>query len=682
LLPGVTPELRDRVAAPAEGNPFFAEEIVRHVAGEHSTDAWSEAKAIPNSVRALIASRIDSLPADEKRTLQDAAVVGRTFWATTLESMAEGAPVRAALRALEAKGFVVANPTSLLAAQPEFAFSHALKREVAYRSLPRARRARAHAAVAAWIEAMAADRRGEFAELIAYHYEAAAAPEDAALAWPDDAAQRARVQAGAIRALIAAGEAARSRLTLEEALRFADRAWALSNADDERLRCVELRASVLHAAVRSDEAFIAYQQGLELAERLHDTAAVSRLRAHAALLCARYSGAFSSGAWKAPAVELVERGLEEIGERAVSFEAGALLLGRSAIAARWVDRPSGREDVAERDARRACEIADAIDSPYLLAHAVAVLVEYAGRGGFCDAAELGERLARAAQRLPIRADAHEARVSAAISLAQAGRYDRACELAREATDESLRISPHHATHAAAAEAVCLAPAARFDELVAVTARVIGVVREEDGRLCQMGSVGLAGRALALFERGDRAAAMDALELFEAAPAPHGVVHLRCLALDLLRPLAGLSQTRRAAAQARRAGTTLTGRVYELRLGLQLSALLSEWSALAELIPEARAVALQACAPPLAWIADWAEAVQQAASGDSETAVSRAARATGALERHGEPYTAARLLADLLPFLGPDRRAPLAEHTAARLDAMGASTSASEVAAGR
>ena len=682
LLPGATAELRDRVAAPAEGNPFFAEEIVRHVTGEGAGDGRGEiaTTTIPNSVRALIASRIDALPEAEKRTLQDAAVVGRTFWATTLDSMAGGVPVRATLRALEANGFVFASPTSLLAAQPEYAFSHALKREVAYRSIPRARRARAHAAVAAWIEAIAADRQGEFVDLIAYHREAAAAPDDAALAWPDDPAERERMRAAAVAALLDAGQAARSRLTLEDALQFADRALALSSAEEERLRCLELRASVLHAAVRSDQAFAAYRQALELAHRLQDTGAVSRLRAHSALLCARYSGAFSDDTWKLPAVNLVECGLEEVGERSVSFEAGALLLGRSAIAARWPDRPSGHEDAAEGDARRALEIAEAIDSPYLLSHAVEALIEYASPAGFCDAAELGERLAHAAGALASRADAHEARVSAAISLAQAGRYERARELAREATRETVRISPHHATHAAAAEALCLAPAGRFEELIEVTARVTDVVHEERGRLCQMGSVGLAGRALALFERGDRTAAMDALELFEAAPPHGGVVRLQCVAIELLRPLAGLPRTRRAAARAHRVGTTLAGRVYELRLNLQLSALLGEWSVVVELIPEARAVALRACAPSLACTVDWAEAVQRAASGDGEGAVSRATRAAHSLERHGEPYIAARLLADLLPFLDGDLRADLSEAAAARLDAMGAGASAREAAA--
>lgn len=293
---------------------------------------------------------------------------------------------------------------------------------------------------------------------------------------------------------------------------------------------------------------------------------------------------------------------------------------------------------------------------------------------------MGERLAHAGETLTSRPDAHEARVTAAISLTRAGHYDRARELARDATRESVRMSSHRATHAASAEAHCLVPAGRFEELIEVTPGVVDVVREEGGRVCQTGSVGLAGRALALHERGERTAANEVLELFERAPAPQGVVHMHWLAIDMLRPLAGPERTARIATRVHRSGTTLAGSVYELRLNLQLSALLGEWTTVADLIAEARSVAARACAPPLAWIADWAEAVERAAASEGEKAVSDATRAARALADHGEPYTAARLLTDILPFLDCDMRAPLAERVAARLDAMGASTSAKEAAA--
>jgi DNA-binding SARP family transcriptional activator len=681
LLPGVSAELRDRVAGPAEGNPFFTEEIVRHVAAEDSGGGEAGVGAtIPNSVRALIAARIDALPEAEKRTLHDAAVVGRTFWATTLESMAGGGSVRPALRALEEKGLVIANPGSVLPGQPEFSFRHALKREVAYRSIPRARRCRAHAAVGRWIEEVAGDRRAEFIELLAYHYEAAAAPEDATIAWPPGSPERERVRGAAVQALIAAGTAARTRLAFEQATRFADRAHALARTDAERLATLELRASALHAAVRSDEAFAAYREALEHARKLGDNEALSRLRAQAALLCARYSGAFTNDAWKAPAVELVERGLAEVGQETLSFEAGALLVGRSAIGARWFEQPTGREETAEGDARRAVEIAETIDSPYLLSHAVEALIEYAIRGGFCDAGEMAERLVSTCETMADRAEAHEGLVTATISFTRAGRHERAREVARRATRESVRLSPHHGTHAAAGETMSLVPAGRFAELVEVTARVPGIVREEGGRLCQMGSLGLAGHALALFESGEREAANEAIELLDAAPPPRGLVPFRCLAIDILRPVVGLERTRRTAESLGPARATVTGRLYELRLYLQLSALAGDWASVDELVAETRQLASRACAPTLGWIADWAEAARLAAAGEGKEATTRAARAHQALEEYGEPYTAARLLVDLLPFLDEDLRAPLAEDAAVRLEAMRAGASAREAAA--
>jgi hypothetical protein len=147
----------------------------------------------------------------------------------------------------------------------------------------------------------------------------------------------------------------------------------------------------------------------------------------------------------------------------------------------------------------------------------------------------------------------------------------------------------------------------------------------------------------------------------------------------LRPLAGLEPTRRAAGSLGHAPPTVTGRLYELRLDLQLSALTADWSAVHRLVAEARRLAPQACAPTIDWIADWAEAVSFAAAGDPD-AVPRATRASHALERYGEPYTAARLMVDLLPFLDAGLRVTLAEDAVRRLKAMGAYTSATEAAA--
>ena len=258
LLPERDAELREQVARKAEGNPFFAEELARHV----ESDVPGE---IPATVRASLAARIDALPAIERRVLRHAAVVGRTFWPPALETDLDLGPP---LRALEARGFVVPRATSALPGHTELAFVHGLTREVAYHSIPRADRCRTHAAVARWIEGRVGDRREEFVELLAYHYEAA-------LAWPDDLAEREAVHAAALRALVDAGDAARRRMAIDQAVRFADRALAL---DPDRLAAVELKARSFHAAMRGDDALAAYADGIELAKRLGDTAAATRMR--------------------------------------------------------------------------------------------------------------------------------------------------------------------------------------------------------------------------------------------------------------------------------------------------------------------------------------------------------------------------------------------------------------------
>ena len=676
LLPDMSADVRERVAAPAEGNPFFTEELARHVAERvQLADSSGIEGMIPNSIRALVAARIDSLPEPEKRTLHDAAVVGRTFWATTLESIAGGGSAREMLRALEAKGFIVANATSVLPGQVEFSFRHALKRDVAYRSIPRAVRCRSHAAVAHWIEEVVGDRHPEFVELLANHYEAAANPQDATLAWPEGSPEREQVRGAAVEALIGAAAAARERLAFEQAVGLADRARSLAATDAERLASVELRASALHAAVRCDEALAAYLAALDLACKLGDKAAYSRLRAHAVLLCARYTGAFASDAWRAPVAELVERGLEDVGETTLSFEAGALLIARAEMSTQWFSTPTGHEGTVEDDLRRAVEIAEAIDSPYLLSHAVDALTDATLRRGFCTQGELAERLITISATLPDPAEAHDGLVSASISFTYAGQYARARELARLATRDAAGLGPHHEVHAAAAEAMSLIPAGRFAELLEVAARVPKIAREEDYR-CGKAAVALAGYALTQFERGDRNTASKALALLEEQLPGQP----RWRAIDMVRPVAGLDRVQRAVASLGNPPGRAIDRLHTLRLDLQLTALAGDWAAVDRLVAEARAVAGRACAPVLRWIADWAQAVALAAAGDGTQAAKRATRAAGALQNYGEPYTGARLLVDLLPFLDLDLRTALAEETAKRLNAMGALASATEAVA--
>ena len=119
-------------------------------------------------MQGLIAARVDSLPAEEKALLQDAAVMGKVFWSGALS--VDGA-VLERLHALERKEFIRRERRSSVTGQEEFAFRHALVRDVAYGQIPRADRAVKHVGAAGWIEGLG--RPQDHAELLAGHYLAA-----------------------------------------------------------------------------------------------------------------------------------------------------------------------------------------------------------------------------------------------------------------------------------------------------------------------------------------------------------------------------------------------------------------------------------------------------------------------------------------------------------------------------
>ncbi|MFL5928878.1 MAG: ATP-binding protein, partial [Gaiellaceae bacterium] len=148
----------------AEGNPLFLEQLV-------SFAADGGAPSLPPTLEALIASRIDRLPCDERDVLELAAVAGRYFWRSTVEALAQGerTKVAATLMALVRRR-LVRPERALLRGEDGFRFQHALIREVVYGEMPEHLRAGLHEQVA-----RAVDGRGrELDEVVAYHLEQAA----------------------------------------------------------------------------------------------------------------------------------------------------------------------------------------------------------------------------------------------------------------------------------------------------------------------------------------------------------------------------------------------------------------------------------------------------------------------------------------------------------------------------
>jgi predicted ATPase len=132
----------DAVLEIAEGNPLFIEQLAASV-GETAPGR------LPTNIREIVAARLDALPAAERALLLDAAVVGKVFWVDALRAYNEpDRDIPRLLDQLERRDLVGRESGSMIEGKQQFAFTHALIREVAYELLPRAERARRHAIVA------------------------------------------------------------------------------------------------------------------------------------------------------------------------------------------------------------------------------------------------------------------------------------------------------------------------------------------------------------------------------------------------------------------------------------------------------------------------------------------------------------------------------------------------------
>lgn len=169
------PDLVTIVAQRADGNPFYAGEIVRSLfeRGVDLTDERALAAAaadLPDTVQATVLARLDTLDPVARRVAQLGAVLGRSFSEPGIAAIEPelADEVSAAVEALAERDMV------RLSGRGEVTFRHILIREVAYGTLPRAQRRRYHSAAGHWLESEAADRGDPAVELIAFHYREAA----------------------------------------------------------------------------------------------------------------------------------------------------------------------------------------------------------------------------------------------------------------------------------------------------------------------------------------------------------------------------------------------------------------------------------------------------------------------------------------------------------------------------
>ena len=157
--------LTDQIVGRAEGNPFFLEELAWAV---RNRPAGGQPTSVPVTIAAALTARIDRLPAEPRRVLETAAVIGREVPLPLLEAVTATPKeiLVAPLRHLVAGEFLYEH------SGPSFIFKHALTQDVAYSRLPDAERRRVHLATAQALVTSYADRTEEIIDRLAHHYAA------------------------------------------------------------------------------------------------------------------------------------------------------------------------------------------------------------------------------------------------------------------------------------------------------------------------------------------------------------------------------------------------------------------------------------------------------------------------------------------------------------------------------
>jgi class 3 adenylate cyclase/DNA-binding SARP family transcriptional activator/tetratricopeptide (TPR) repeat protein len=180
---GVSPDVERKIGEAAEGNPLFVEEFLamlvedgtlrREGSGWVSTADLSSIVA-PFSIMALLAARLDRLPAPERDVIERASVVGKVFGREALGALAEGldaTEVDAALSSLVRRELIRQDQSGADVAEA-YRFKHILIRDAAYASVPKNKRIVVHELLAEWLGA-GKDTSGLDAELIGAHLEQA-----------------------------------------------------------------------------------------------------------------------------------------------------------------------------------------------------------------------------------------------------------------------------------------------------------------------------------------------------------------------------------------------------------------------------------------------------------------------------------------------------------------------------
>ena len=466
------PPVVSDVLGRAEGNPLFVEELLATLIERgvlRPQEGWAVARlpsdaAIPDTVHAVLAARIDVLPPDEKAALQAAAVIGRAFWPSAVRELLAGCEPDFHL--LAQHDFVRRRPGSSREGEREFVFKHALTREVAYGSLTSRDRAHLHADFASWLE-----RRGggdEDASVLALHYSEAVRLEDADLAWGEEPSRYAELRTKAVGWSRRAGELAAGRYEVEEALGLLERALTLGS--DDRVK-IEILREIAHAnTLRYDTA--GFRRSLERALELGPGSSV------AAAIYAQlaYFGLGRLYMWKKPPPR-------ELGEQ---WLARALELSEPVTEARgWALLARALADPSTEAAVEAYAVSEALGNPRLVAYACeaqALAATEAGR--LEEACEWADRALAAASAVHDPGEQGHQYWNAGFVYLRAGRIAGVRRFAESYDRLGSSLSPHEEVHVVALHVLLESVLGNWEVLADLTRRAEEATAANEDFPCQ------------------------------------------------------------------------------------------------------------------------------------------------------------------------------------------------------
>ena len=400
--------LLDRGVLVRDGNAY-------RLAGEIET------LEVPETLQALIAARLDGLTPDERRIVQQASVLGRTFTLRGLSTVSglNESELESILGSLVRKEIVSLTADPLSPERGQYGFLQDLVKKVAYDTLSRRERKALHLAAAEYLRSLGDE--DEIVEVLAAHY------VDAYRAAPDDADAE-EIRTRARETLVRAAERAASLAANQEAQHAYERAIELSDDPNEQAELHERAGLMARTGARSGEGAAHYEQAIALFEGAGATHPAARVSARLAeVMWDR--GRLEEG------LEIMDRSFGLLSQEEPDDDLAALAaqLGRFMFFA-------GQQELAAQRIETALGIAEALSLPEVFAQALttkAMLLTSHGRK------QEGLALMRFALETALEHDKPSAALrtsyNLADTLAQIDRYDEAIEQVRDGLIQARRI---------------------------------------------------------------------------------------------------------------------------------------------------------------------------------------------------------------------------------------------------